>query len=77
MGTVVAIGPANEIAGFALVGVELRPACDDESARRIWASLGRDVALAIVAASVARALDSYPATSTSDPLQPLRVVIPS
>ena len=76
MGSVVAIGPDNEIAGFALAGVHLRPACDDEAARRIWSSLERDVALVIVTASVARALDVNPATSTGDAAQPLRIVMP-
>ena len=77
MGSVVAVGGANEIAGFALAGVELRPVADDEAARRAWASLAADVSLVIVTASVARALDTDPATSVSVPPKPLRVVMPS
>lgn len=70
MGSVVAIGADNEIAGFALAGVEVHPVGDDDAARLVWEALPGDVSLVILTATVARALDAAPAG-------PLRVVMPS
>lgn len=69
MGSVVAIGAGNEIAGFALAGVEIRPAADDDAARLVWEALPPAVSLVILTAAAARALAKAPPG-------PLRVVMP-
>jgi hypothetical protein len=60
MGTVVAIGPAVQVAGWALAGVDVRPAENAADARTRWAALGEQVSLVIVAAPTAEAVAGLP-----------------
>jgi vacuolar-type H+-ATPase subunit F/Vma7 len=48
MTAVVAIGEAHRLAGFALAGVDVRDAGDEQSVREAWNALGSDVGLLIL-----------------------------
>ncbi|MGA7688577.1 MAG: hypothetical protein WCA29_05025 [Jiangellales bacterium] len=60
MGRVVAIGPAVQVAGWALAGVDVRPAETPADARTRWTALGDEVSLVIVAAPMAEAVAGLP-----------------
>jgi len=53
---VVALGDGLRLAGYALVGVDVRAASDPEAARAAWAALPPDVALAILTPDARAAL---------------------
>jgi vacuolar-type H+-ATPase subunit F/Vma7 len=72
MGTVVAIGPAVQVAGWALAGVDVRPARTLADARERWAALADDVTLVIVSADTAEAVAGVPG-----PLNALVAVLPT
>lgn len=55
MGRVIAVGPAVEVSGWALAGVDVRPAESPEQARAVADDLPADVALLIISADVAEA----------------------
>lgn len=60
MGSVIAIGPAVQVGGWALAGAEVRPAETDAQARQVWADLPTDVRLLLVSADAARAVAGRP-----------------
>ncbi len=60
MGTVIAVGPAVQVAGWALAGADVRPAETDEQAQQVWGALPSDVSLLVVAESVSRAVHDRP-----------------
>lgn len=57
MSGVVAIGEARRLAGFALVGVDVRAAENAQAAQDEWDELGRDVGLLILTPEAAAALE--------------------
>jgi vacuolar-type H+-ATPase subunit F/Vma7 len=72
MSNVVALGRWTELAGYALVGVEVVDARDPEAVRRAWDGLTDDVAVVVLTAEARRSLP--------DPLLPahrLWAVVPA
>lgn len=65
MGSVIAVGPAVQMGGWALAGAEVRPAETDAQARQVWDGLPSDVTLLIVAADVAEAVAGRPGPATA------------
>jgi vacuolar-type H+-ATPase subunit F/Vma7 len=60
VGSVVAVGPAVQMLGWGLAGVDVRPAESSEQARAALADLAADCSLLIVAPTVAGALSGLP-----------------
>lgn len=56
MSRVAAIGEEQRVRGFALAGVGVAPAADEQAARAAWDALDADVGLVILTPSAARAL---------------------
>ena len=54
--TVVAIGDADHIEGFALAGVIVKIAAEPDAVREAWEQLGDDVGLVILGAAAADVL---------------------
>lgn len=71
MGTVIAVGPAVQVAGWALAGADVRPADTDAQAQQVWDGLPSDVGLLVLTESVARAVQDRPV-----PPGALTVVLP-
>lgn len=63
MAAVIAVGPAVEMGGWALVGVDVRPAETPAQATDVWDSLPPETGLLIVAAEVAEAVRGRAAPS--------------
>lgn len=61
MGTVIAVGPAVQVGGWALAGVDVRPAETPQQARAVWDDLPAHASLLIVSADVADATAGRPA----------------
>ena len=57
MSGVVAIGEARRLTGFALAGVDVRPAENAQATQEEWDGLGRDVGLLILTPGAAAALE--------------------
>jgi vacuolar-type H+-ATPase subunit F/Vma7 len=68
--TVVALGEAHRVEGFALAGAEVVNAADASAVREAWAALPADVAVVILTPTAADALP--PDVSP----RPIRVVLP-
>jgi len=71
VGTVIAIGPAVQVAGWALAGADVRSADTTEQAHQVWDALPGDVSLLVLTQSVARAVQDRPV-----PPGALTVVLP-
>lgn len=56
MGAVIAIGPAVQVGGWSLAGVDVRPAEDTAQALAIWDGLPPETSLLILGADVAEAV---------------------
>jgi hypothetical protein len=56
MGTVVAVGPAVRMLGWALAGADVHPAESVEEAATVLARVGHDCSLLLLAPSVAPAM---------------------
>jgi vacuolar-type H+-ATPase subunit F/Vma7 len=56
MTQIAAIGEERSIRGFALAGVSVLPAADDEAVRAAWSSLDPDAGLVILTPAAIRAL---------------------
>jgi vacuolar-type H+-ATPase subunit F/Vma7 len=72
MSRILAIGSFTELAGYALVGVEVVEAEDPDDVRSAWDTLAADVALVLL---TARARASLPAKLSAE--GPLWVVLPA
>ncbi|MGD3110676.1 V-type ATP synthase subunit F [Streptomyces sp. YGL11-2] len=72
MGAVIAIGERARTTGFALAGVEVRPAEAPDRVRALWRDLPADVALVILTPAAAAALGP----DALDVSEPLTVVMP-
>lgn len=70
-GRVAAIGEAIHVEGFALVGAIVRPAENPDDMRAAWLSMPADVAVVILTAAAASAIDRPPGSL------PLTVVMPA
>lgn len=55
-GTIAALGAQERIRGFALTGVRVVPADDDEAVRSAWQRLPADVSVVILTPAAAHAL---------------------
>jgi vacuolar-type H+-ATPase subunit F/Vma7 len=73
MSDIVVIGAESLIRGYGLAGAALMPAADADAVRRAWRTLPGDVALVILTADAARALDerdresTWPLSAVMDP----------
>ncbi len=56
MSTIVAIGAEEQLAGYSLAGVDVRPAETAETAIRVWDDLPDDVGLILMTPAVGTAL---------------------
>ena len=56
MGAVIAVGPAVQVGGWSLAGVDVRPAEDAAQALAVWDGLPSDTSLLILGADVAEAV---------------------
>ncbi|MET8946887.1 hypothetical protein ABZX30_25815 [Streptomyces sp. NPDC004542] len=74
MGTVAAIGTWTGVCGLALAGVDVLVAEDPDAVRRSWRALPDTVALVILTAEAAEALDA--GATAPGPARPLTVVMP-
>lgn len=71
MGSVIAVGSSVQVGGWALAGVDVRPAETPKQAISVWDDLPGDVGLLIVTAEVAEATAGRPT-----PPGALTVVVP-
>ena len=56
----IAVGPAVQVAGWALAGADVRPADTAAQAHQVWDALPDEVSLLVLAESVARAVQGRP-----------------
>lgn len=61
MGTVIAVGAGVDVGGWALAGVDVRPAETPAEALAVWDELPPDVSLLVVTAEAAEATAGRPA----------------
>ena len=73
MSTIVAIGERERISGFALAGVQIAPADDQDAVREAWQGLPEKVGVVILTTAAHRALA---AEDFSDDDDRLWVVMP-
>lgn len=67
----IAVGPAVQVAGWALAGADVRPADTEAQAHEVWDGLPNEVSLLVLTEAVARAVRDRPVPSGA-----LTVVLP-
>ena len=76
MGTVVAIGEAAAVMGFALAGARVIAAATPAAVAEAWRSLDDDVSLVILTPAADRAVRAQREAGTGPHVSPLTVVTP-